>query len=188
MSAQRISRNSFPGMNKPSDRNIVLTGFMGTGKTAVGRELAASLRRELIDIDAEIEKSQGMTISEIFSRFGEPGFRDIEAETIRTIASTQSSCVISTGGGAVIRQENIDALKQNGVIVCLTAEPETILKRTAGNKDRPLLQVKDPLTRIREMLDFRMKYYEKADIMIDTDDKSPLQIAGEIMKKTGLRR
>ncbi|MCX5717112.1 MAG: shikimate kinase [Nitrospirae bacterium] len=163
-------------------KNIVLTGFMGTGKSEVSRELSRVLGWKVIDIDTEIEKSQRMKITEIFKQFGEPKFRDIEAEMIKTL-SKNKNVVISTGGGVVLRQENMDALRENGVIICLTATPETILKRTGNNNDRPLLQVEDPLKKIQEFLKFRMPYYAKADIMIDTENKTPFEIAEEIIEK-----
>ena len=166
--------------------NIVLTGFMGTGKTAVGRELSRLLNMELVDVDTEIEKSQKMTINEIFKKFGEPKFREIETEMIQKL-SEHKNVIISTGGGAVLKQENMDALRKRGVIVCLMATPETILKRTVRSSNRPLLQVEDPFARIKELLDFRRPFYEKADIVIDTEGKTPLQIAEEIMEKVKVK-
>lgn len=163
-------------------KNIVLTGFMGTGKTEVGRELARLLDMKLVDVDAEIERSQKMTIKEIFRQFGEPGFRGIETEIIKKI-SENKNIIISTGGGAVLKQENMDIFRKNGIIICLTAAPETILKRTSNNTERPLLQVENPLGKIKELLDFRKPFYEKADVMIDTEGKPPLQIAEEIIEK-----
>lgn len=168
-------------------KNIVLTGFMGTGKTEVGRILSRKLGYVLVDADTEIEKEQGMTITEIFKQYGEPKFREIEADVIRRL-SEMGNAVISTGGGAVLRQENMDNLRKNGVVICLTASPETILKRTSNNNDRPLLQVEDPLKKIKELLEFRKPYYEKADIMIDTEGKSPIEVAEEIIKKTGIKK
>jgi len=163
-------------------KNIVLTGFMGTGKTAVGMELERLLNMKLIDVDTEIEKSEKITINEIFKQFGEPRFREIETEMIRKL-SYQKNVVISTGGGAVLKQENMEILRQNGVIVCLIATPETILNRTSKSNDRPLLKVEDPFAKINELLNFRRPFYEKADIMIDTENKTPLQIAEEIIEK-----
>lgn len=163
-------------------KNIVLTGFMGTGKTAVGKELSRLLNMKLIDVDTEIEKSQKMSISDIFKRFGEPKFREFETEMIKNL-SENKNIIISTGGGAVLRQENMDALRKRGVIICLTATPETILKRTSHNSDRPLLQVEDPLRKINDLLAFRNPFYEKADIMVDTENKTPLQIAEEIIER-----
>jgi shikimate kinase len=163
-------------------KNIILTGFMGTGKTAVGKELAQLLDMKLIDVDTEIEKTEKMDINEIFKRRGEQRFREIETEMIKTI-SRNKNAIISTGGGAVLKKENMDILGEEGIIICLTATPETILQRTSTNSDRPLLQVEDPFEKIKELLDFRKPHYEKADILIDTDGKNPLQIAGEIIEK-----
>ena len=163
-------------------KNIVLTGFMGTGKTAVGKELSTLLDLKLVDVDTEIEKSEQITINEIFKRLGEPRFREIETEMIKKIASKQN-LIISTGGGAVLKQENMDVLRETGVIVCLMATPETILERTSSSDDRPLLNVENPFAKITELLNFRTPFYEKADIMIDTENKTPLEIAEEIMKK-----
>ena len=163
-------------------KNIILTGFMGTGKTAVGRELSKILDMKLIDVDTEIEKSEKITINEIFKQFGEPRFREIETDMIRKLSESKNT-IISTGGGAVLKQENMDILRKNGVIVCLAASPETIFKRTSTNNDRPLLQVENPLERINELLNFRKPFYEKADVMIDTEGKTPLQIAEEIIEK-----
>ncbi len=168
-------------------KNIVLTGFMGTGKTEVGRILSRKLGYVLVDADTEIEKEQGMTITDIFKQYGEPKFRDIEADVIRRLSEMENA-VISTGGGAVLRQDNMDNLRKNGVVICLTASPETILKRTSNNNDRPLLQVEDPLKKIKELLEFRKPYYEKADIMIDTEGKSPIEVAEEIIEKTGIKK
>lgn len=162
-------------------KNIVLVGFMGTGKTEVGKILSKKLGYALIDADTEIEKRQNTTITEIFRQQGEPAFRDIEAEVIKQLSGLKKN-VISTGGGAVLRQENIDNLRANGVLVCLSATPETILQRTSVNNDRPLLQTENPLQKIKELLAYRRPYYEKADIMIDTENKNPLEIAEEIIK------
>jgi len=163
-------------------KNIVLTGFMGTGKTEVGRILAQKLNYTLVDADTEIEKEQKITITEIFKQYGEPKFREIESGVIKQISELEKA-VISTGGGAVLKQENMDNLRKKGVIFCLTASPETILQRTSINSDRPLLQVENPLQKIKELLEFRRPYYEKADIMIDTEDKSPMEVADEIIEK-----
>jgi shikimate kinase len=163
-------------------KNIVLTGFMGSGKTAVGRELSRILDMKLIDVDTEIEKSEKITINEIFKQFGEPRFREIETDMIRKLSESKNT-IISTGGGAVLKQENMDILRKSGVIVCLTASPETIFKRTSTNNDRPLLQVENPLERINELLNFRKPFYQKADVMINTEGKNPLQIADEIIEK-----
>jgi len=164
-------------------KNIVLTGFMGTGKTEVGREIARLLGYNFVDADDEIVKAEGMPITEIFAKKGEPYFRDLETKIIKAL-SKRTNSVISTGGGAVLREENLSALRENGIIVLLTARAETIYQRTKGDSTRPLLQVDDPLKKINELLSARMPYYMKADIVIDTEGKSPLEIAEEIAKRT----
>ncbi len=163
-------------------KNIVLTGFMGTGKSVVARELARMRGMRLIDIDHEIEKAEEKSISGIFSCCGEEYFRRLETDAILRYASEQG-VVISTGGGAVVREENLRALRANGIIFCLTAAAETILRRTAGDTDRPLLQCQDRLARITELLQERQPFYEKAGIMINTEGKTPLEIAQEIIEE-----
>ena len=158
-----------------------MTGFMGTGKTEVGKILSQKLGFVLIDADSEIEREQKTTITDIFNRLGEDAFRDMESAMIKRL-SVLKKAVLSTGGGAVLRAENMDALKKDWIIVCLEATPETILRRTSISKNRPLLEVADPLQKIRELYDFRKPYYEKADIIINTDDVGPLQVAEEIIK------
>jgi shikimate kinase len=163
-----------------SMKNVVLTGFMGTGKSEVGKALAKRLGYIYVDTDTEVEKQRGMKISDIFGAQGEAAFRDMEAEVIRRL-SEGDKLVIATGGGAVLREENMENLRKKGVIVCLNASAEAILNRVNGNSDRPLLQVEDPLARIREMLAERRPYYERADIVMDTEDRSPLEIADDII-------
>lgn len=161
-------------------KNIVLTGFMGTGKTEVARELARLRGMRLVDIDQEIEASQRKTISEIFTGCGEDYFRQIETEAILQFSAEQG-IIISTGGGAVLREENLNALRAHGLIFCLTASPETIMCRTAGNSDRPLLQSEDRQAKISSLLAERRPFYERAGIMINTEGKTPLAIAYEII-------
>lgn len=167
-------------------KNIVLTGFMGTGKTEVGRVLARRLGFVLIDVDEEIEKEQKIKIADIFNRRGELAFRDIESAMIDKLARL-GNAVISTGGGAVLRQENMDRLRSKGVIVCLTASAETISERTRKDNERPLLKVDDPLGKIKELLAFRQQYYQQADIMVDTEDKTPVEVAEEIIERLGIK-
>lgn len=168
-------------------KNIVLTGFMGTGKTVVGKELSGILNMELVDIDAEIENLQKMKIRDIFENLGERHFRDLETEMIKKV-SRRGNIIISTGGGAVLREDNMNALRENGDIFCLAASPETIFRRTSGSEERPLLNVENPVSRIKELLNFRMPFYEKAGTIIDTEEKTPLQIAEEIAELTGCRK
>lgn len=168
-------------------KNIVLTGFMGTGKTEVGRELARILGWRIIDVDSEIIKAQNMNINDIFGRFGEQVFRQMETEMVRKVSQNRN-VIISTGGGVVLRQENMDHLRERGVIICLDATPETIFRRTSGNNERPLLRVEDPLGKIRELLESRRPFYQRADLTIDTEGKTPLFIAEEILEKVGWKR
>lgn len=163
-------------------KNIVLTGFMGTGKSGVGKILSKELSYILIDSDAEIEKEQKMSITDIFRQHGEAIFRDIESDIIKRL-SEMENVVISTGGGVVLRESNIENLRKKGVIVCLTASAETILRRVEHSNDRPLLQVDNPLQKIKELLNSREQYYRNADITISTEGKSLKEIASEILGK-----
>lgn len=163
-------------------KNIILTGFMGVGKSSVGTRLARDLGFSFVDTDELIEADQKATITEIFSSFGEPYFRDVETRVIRRVLEGESR-VVSTGGGAVIREQNRAAFKEGGLTVCLTARPEVIYDRIRHETHRPLLQVADPLARIRELLDGREQYYRQADLVIDTSDKTVDQVIGEIREK-----
>ncbi|UCE78650.1 MAG: shikimate kinase [Nitrospiraceae bacterium] len=169
------------------EKNIVLTGFMGTGKNAVGRQLAKKLDMRLLDVDAEIEARQNMSIDDIFKTYGEKRFRDIETEMLQ-YCSEKRNVIIATGGGAVLREENMAHLRKNGIIFCLIASPETIYKRTSRSDKRPLLNVENPMAKIKELLEYRRPFYEKAGIMIDTDKRSPLEIAEEIVEIVKCRR
>lgn len=161
-------------------KNIALTGFMGTGKTTVGKLLAKRLGYKFIDLDHKIEKETNMTINDIFSTLGESSFRDLETAAIKKLVD-RSMIVLATGGGVVIREENIAMLKCFGLVVCLWASPDTIYARTKTNRQRPLLRVDNPVERIKSLLAERNQNYQKADISIKTDDKSPLQIVEEII-------
>ena len=168
-------------------KNIVLTGFMGTGKTSVARELSSMLGMKVVDMDTEIEKEQGMTINDIFARFGEGRFRDIETGMAKKV-SRLNGAVISTGGGVVLRKENIEYLRDGGVVVCLMASPEVIYERTKHSDERPLLKVEDPLEKIRELLEYRLPFYRNADIVVDTDGKTPREVAEEIVETLRWKR
>ncbi|MGO9614549.1 MAG: shikimate kinase [Dissulfurispiraceae bacterium] len=165
-------------------KNIVLIGFMGTGKTAVGRILSKKLGYALVDSDSLIEKEQKMTIAEIFEHCGERAFRDMESASIKRLAEKER-LVLATGGGVPLREENMTHLRRKGVIVCLTASPDTILRRTVSHNHRPLLRVKDPLKEIKDLIETRKTYYERADLIINTEGKTPLEVADEIIEAVG---
>jgi shikimate kinase len=166
--------------------NVALIGYMGTGKTAVGRILAENRKMPLLETDQIIEKQAGIPIPEIFRREGETGFREREIAAVREIASVKNT-VIACGGGIVLNRINIDRLKENSVIVCLTASPKTIVKRVSGQAgQRPLLEVDDMLTTIIEMLRFRRPLYERAaDIIVNTNRLLPGTIAEKIIIELG---
>jgi len=164
--------------------NIALIGFMGTGKTTVGKRLARALRMRFVDTDYIIEERAGIKISEIFSSFGEPYFRELERNVIAEI-SARDGLVISAGGGAVLNPENIRNLKRHGKIVCLTARPEAIYARIKHETHRPLLNVPNPSARIRELLNARAPYYAQADITIDTTHLSIGEVVAEIRRAVG---
>ena len=163
-------------------RNIILTGFMGVGKTSVGTRLARDLGYRFVDTDDLIEADQKITITEIFSSFGEAYFRDAETRVIRQVLDGEGQ-VIATGGGAVIRDENRRAFKEGGMTICLTARPEVVFERIRHETHRPLLQVPDPLGRIRELLNERERYYHQADLIIDTSDKTVDEVIDEIRQR-----
>lgn len=152
-------------------KNIVLIGFMGTGKTAVGRRLAGRLKREFIDTDAEIEKVTGKTVAQIFARDGQIRFRSEEALLVRKLAGKEN-LVISTGGGMVLNPENVRLLKENGVLIALTADPEVICRRGKNKKNRPLLMRGDLRENIKALLKEREGVYDVAEHKVDTGSMS----------------
>jgi len=163
--------------------SIALIGFMGSGKTAVGRALAAKLGREFIELDSLIEQKAGKSIQAIFQQDGEIGFRELEIEATREVASKKNA-VIACGGGIVLNKINIDRLRKESIIVYLAASPGIILKRTSYDKNgRPLLNVPDRASQIKELLRFRQPFYERAaDIKINTTRLNINSVAGRIME------
>lgn len=166
--------------------NIVLIGFMGTGKTSVGRLLANRLGYDFIDTDAVIERLEGRSISEIFATDGERYFRNLEAEQALILANADRR-VVATGGGFPLNPKNIELLHGNSVIVLLQASPQTILERVQPDQNRPLLQVDDPLSKIESLLVVRAAFYAVADITVDTSDKD-LQEVAEFIHTELIRR
>lgn len=152
-------------------KNIALIGYMGTGKTTIGKRLARRLGLSFVDTDAYIEKQQGKSISRIFEQEGEPAFRRMEETVLETLAA-EENLLISTGGGIVLSEQNRKLLKERTFLVTLTASPGAIYSRVRGNTDRPLLQEADPYQKIVDMLEARKPYYEIGDIIIPTDELS----------------
>jgi shikimate kinase len=172
--------------------SVALIGFMGTGKTAVGKALAQKLGKEFIELDALIEKRAGKSIPEIFRQDGEIKFRELEIEAAKNTAGRKNA-VIACGGGIVLNTINVDRLRQECVIVYLTAPPSMILKRTAPDKGgRPLLAVGDRLQQIKELLKFRRPFYERAaDTTVNTSrlkvDAMVEMIIGKLREHEGYR-
>lgn len=167
-------------------KHIYLIGFMGTGKSTVSRELHKVLGWNEIDMDHLIEQEQKMKITEIFSQYGESHFRALETECLRQLSEC-SSAIVSCGGGAVLRKENVDIMKESGVIVLLTATPETVFHRVKHSTNRPILNGNMNVEYIEQLMEKRRTAYEMASqIVVSTDDKSPSEIAREICIATGL--
>lgn len=166
--------------NQIKDKNIFLVGFMGAGKSTGGRILADKIGYEFYDADKFIEEQAGTTITHIFAEHGEPYFRDLESESLETLAAKEK-LVIATGGGVVQRDRNWEAMKGNGVTIYLKASVETIWERIKNDTSRPLLQVENPVDTARELLNKRTPMYEKADFIINTDNLSLQQVADEVL-------
>lgn len=159
-------------------KNIVLTGFMGSGKSSVGLELSKKLNLTFIDTDIEIEKDQGLLISKIFEKFGESYFRDLESNIIKKLA-VKTDYIISLGGGAFCNQANIDILKSNSLTIYLKIPIEIILNRMTKEEieKRPLFK---NIENVKELLNKREYYYNQAELIIDTSDKNIVQITYDI--------
>lgn len=165
-------------------KNIALIGFMGSGKTTVSKVLAEYLALPLIDVDEYIVKKNGMAIADIFQKYGEDYFRDLETEAVKEI-SKEKGIVLSCGGGTVLREENVKILKENGVIVLLQATPETIYNRVKNSNARPILNGNMNVQYISQLMEKRRTCYETAaDMTIVTDKKGVDDIAREIIEKT----
>lgn len=160
-------------------RNIVLTGFMGSGKTSVGKITAANLGYDFIDIDSYIEEKHNKKISEIFKEKGEDYFRNIETDAVNELAGRENT-VIATGGGTVIKKENIKALRKNGVIIFLYCDASVVMKRVGKDESRPLL--KDKTERdIENMINHRREFYQNNDYEIDVSAITPIEVAKKVV-------
>ena len=161
-------------------RNLALAGFMGTGKSAVGRQIAAELGFAFVDTDELIEARAGKRIADLFAQDGEPAFRKFESEVVADLAQRRDT-IISTGGGLIVDPANLASLKAHAFVVCLWASPEMIFERTSRTSHRPLLQTADPLARIRELLAARESAYRQADALVNTEFRSIKEAAQQVI-------
>lgn len=163
--------------------NIFLIGFMGAGKSTISDYLRNALAMDVVEMDQCIVERQGMSISDIFETYGEEYFRELETNLLIEMQS-RSNVVVSCGGGVPMRERNVAEMKKNGRVVLLTAKPETILERVKDNHDRPLLENNKNVSFIADLLEKRRAKYEAAaDIVIQTDGKSELEICEELIHR-----
>jgi len=164
-----------------ADRNIVLIGFMGCGKSLTSKRLAKFLIRKVVSTDDLVEKKEKRSIKKIFQESGEDHFRKVEKEIVREI-SKLNGAIVDCGGGVYLDPDNVTYLKRNGIVFYLSASPKCVYDNIKNRKHRPLLDVEDPLSKITELLEARKPYYEKADVIVDADYKTIDQIAEEILR------
>ena len=170
-------------MGELFDYNILLIGFMGAGKSTVADYMKKAYYMDVVEMDQIIAERQGMSISEIFEKYGEEFFRDLETALLVEMQS-RKNVVISCGGGVPMRERNIKEMKKNGRVVLLTAKPETILERVKDDHNRPLLEGKKNVEYIAELMEKRReKYQAAADLIVETDGRTAEEICGEIIRK-----
>ena len=166
--------------SKP-EPNLYLVGFMGTGKTTIGRAVAFRLKYQLFDSDHEIEREEQRTIPEIFATEGEAYFRKLERRFVE-VGHPASQCVVACGGGLVVQPGMLNFLRTKGIVICLHASLETVLTRTSTNRNRPLLDVEDPRERIRTLYAEREPIYKRAGAVILTDQRPASDIISHVMR------
>jgi shikimate kinase len=167
-----------------AQRNIVLFGFMGSGKTSVGKQLAGRLGMTFLDMDEVIEARQGKSIPRIFAEEGEPRFRALERELVKELAARRG-LVVATGGGVVLNPDNVRDYAGTGLAVCLRASPEAILSRVGSDTNRPLLAVGDKMGKIRSLLDARRRFYEAIPLQIDTTALTVNEVVDAVLRAYG---
>jgi shikimate kinase len=160
--------------------NLALIGFMGAGKTSVGRLVAEQLHFEYLDTDELIVSRTGRTIADIFRTDGEPAFRATERQVVAELASREKT-VIATGGGLPVNPDNLTSLKTHALVVCLWASPEKIWERVKNQTHRPLLHDPDPQKKIRDLLAVREPFYRQADVLVNTDIRSVREVAQHVV-------
>jgi len=167
--------------------NIIISGFMGTGKSIVAEELARKLKMEFIDMDQIIEECQGMSISDIFARYGENYFREQENKLVKEL-SRKENIVIATGGGTLLSSDNIRILSQKGKIICLYADSQTIYNRVKRKNNRPLLNGENILGKINHLMKERKKIYDNIKWKIDTTNFTTQEVVDKIINLLKLKR
>lgn len=170
-----------------SIHNLALIGFMGTGKSSVGRFCAAQLRFDFVDTDDWIEKRVGMSIARIFAERGEAAFRETERQLVAEMKDWRRR-VIATGGGLGAEEPNLASLKQHALVVCLWATPGEIWERVRDQSHRPLLKDPDPQEKIRALLEQRTPFYRTADVLVNTGSRSPREVAQQVLHQFHLAR
>jgi len=178
-----VFNGSLSGLTQKKQRNpnLYLVGFMGVGKSAIGRRVARELGFRFLDSDHCIEKYQGKRIPEIFAEWGEAHFRRLERDFIQN-GHPEEGCVIACGGGLVVQDGMKELLREKGVVICLFASVESIIERTARNNNRPLLDVPDPAAKVRALLKEREPIYMSAGTCITTDGRSIPEVARHIVR------
>ena len=160
--------------------NIALIGFMGAGKTTVGRLVAEQLHFDYLDTDEMIQSRTGRSITDIFTQTGEPAFRELERQVVAELAARER-LVLATGGGLPAGAGNLASLKTHALVVCLWASPEKIWERVRFQTHRPLLHDPDPQKKIRELLSAREPFYKQADVLVNTDTRSVREVAMQVV-------
>ena len=181
---EEITRNSKRiQARKLFSYNIVLIGFMGAGKSTISDYLSTMFDMKLVEMDQEIVEREEMSIPDIFATYGEEYFRNLETNLLKELQEGEN-CIISCGGGVAMREQNVVEMKKNGRVVLLTASPETIYERVKDSNDRPILNGNKNVPFITDMMEKRREKYEAAaDVVIQTDNKSILEISEELISK-----
>jgi shikimate kinase len=160
--------------------NLALVGFMGSGKSSVGRLVAARLKFRFVDTDELVERRAGAKIADLFARCGEAGFRELERSILQEVEVARNQ-VISTGGGLVAQPGNLESLRRHALVICLWASPEAIWRRVRSHSHRPLLRTENPMLTIRNLLQQRQPYYRQADVLLNTDRRSVAAVAQQVI-------
>ncbi len=161
-------------------RNIILVGFMGSGKSSTGRYIAEKLGRPFLDMDTEIERREGRGIPDIFAKEGEPYFRALERALVQELA-TRENMVIAPGGGIVLNPDNVRDFAASGLVINLRVSPDWVLRRVGQDPNRPLLQGGDPLQRIRDLMDKRKALYAAVPYQLETDGLTPEAVGEQVL-------